>query len=104
MATAAIIGSSASQLLVPNIEDHWPDSGAVGFVGYVPALLLVLTHGLILAGPWRREQLDTRQAGGLFMSLGLALYAVLVAFAFVLYQTSNAAQALEYRIRSLQDR
>jgi hypothetical protein len=96
LATAAILGASASQLLVPHIEEARPGSGLVGLVGYVPAIFFSVAQGLALTGVWRRVRVSSRAAGGLFLSLALGLYSVLIAFTFVLYQTENFSQALEY--------
>jgi hypothetical protein len=97
LATAAIMGCSAGQLLVPHIEAIAdPLSGTLGLVGYVPAGFFLLTQGLVLAQVNRRDQLSARQAGGLFLSLGLSLYAVVVALGFVLYRVEDVSRALEY--------
>jgi hypothetical protein len=96
LATLAIVGASASQLLVPHLEDlPTLQSGLIGLVGYVPALLILLTHAMPLRGLAHQDKVESRQAGGLFLSLGLTLYAVGVAFGFVLYR-ADMGPALKY--------
>jgi hypothetical protein len=97
LVTAALLGASASLLLVPHIEEMSdPSNGLLGLVGYLPAMAFVLTQAVAWAIVYRRDGISPRQAGGLFLALGLSVYAVAVAFVFLLCRTENAGQALEY--------
>jgi hypothetical protein len=97
LATLSVIGTSLSLLLVPYVEEVSDKaSGLLGLVGYAPAAVFVLTQALTWQAVYRRKHISTRQAGGLFLALGLSLYAVCVAFIFLLCHTEIVGQALEY--------
>ena len=97
LGTAAILGSSASLLLVPHIAALTdPRAGLLGLAGYVPAAFFVLAQAVAWQAVYRQERINARQAGGLFLGLGLSTYALGVAFLFLLYRTENISQALEY--------
>jgi hypothetical protein len=97
LTTAATLGTSASLLLVPHVEQGSdPTSGLLGLVGYVPAVLFVVTQGLAWYAVYRRDAISARQAGGLFLGLGLSAYALALAFVFLLFRSENVSRALEY--------
>src|SRR5205807_7318846 len=81
--------------LVPHIAEDERLHAYLGAVGYVPALMFVLTQGLALAAIYRQQQISARQAGGLFLGLGLAVFSLGLAFGFILYQTDDVQHARE---------
>ncbi|HYV37456.1 MAG TPA: hypothetical protein VE988_17255, partial [Gemmataceae bacterium] len=54
LTTLAIMGASASQLLVPHIKENDFAREWLGLVGYVPAALLILTQGMTWQSVYRR--------------------------------------------------
>jgi hypothetical protein len=96
LASTAIMGMAASQLLVPHIGGNEASAGWVAFLGYLPTAFFVLTQAIAWQSVYRQERINGRQAGGLFLGTGLTSYALLVAFGFILYRTANVNQALEY--------
>src|SRR5262249_4991446 len=96
LATLAVLGAAAAQLLVPHLEESETWAGTLGLVGYVPAAFFVLTQGVTWAAAHRRPGVSSRQAGDLFLGLGMTGYALAVAFGFILYRTEDVPQALEY--------
>jgi hypothetical protein len=99
LATLAILGASASMLLVPHLEkfeDSPGSSGLLGLVGYAPAVFFVLTQALGWQAVYRKDEISARQAGGLFLGLALSAYALGVTFGFILIRTGNIGKALEY--------
>ena len=97
LTTLAVLGSSASLLAVPHIEQGSdPTAGLLGLVGYVPAALFVLTQGIVWHAVYRGDSVSPRQVGGLFLGLGLSAYALGLAFVFLVFRSDNVSQALEY--------
>ncbi len=92
---AAIIGASASQLLVPRlIEIGQADMSELLAVGLIPAACHGLAGALVLRGLARLERVDGRQANTLFTFIGMSTFAVGVALGFVLYWSGNVRPAL----------
>ena len=95
---AAIVGTAGTQLLTPALFPTFDEAAPLGVLlalAFVPAACYLVTTGAVLAGlapPWKSSQanddLSVSQAHALFSFLGLSLFALLAALAFL--QTRDA--------------
>jgi hypothetical protein len=80
----AILGASASQLLVPVlVKDAEPGLGPFVLLGALPLTFFGLGAGRLAARTAREEALSERRVKSLFGFLGLAAFALLVALGFL---------------------
>jgi hypothetical protein len=92
---AAIVGASASQLLVPRLLEAEQDMGRLLGLGLIPAACHGIAGALVLRGLARLERVDGRQANTLFTFIGMSTFAVGVALGFILYLSENLRIAFQ---------
>ncbi len=86
LATVAVVGASASQLLVPRwLDAVQPVPWLFVLLSLGPVLLHVAAAAVIVGALARQDRVTTPQANVLFLFLGLSLFAVAVALGFNVY-------------------
>jgi hypothetical protein len=98
---AAVVGTAGSQLATPALLADVKGVGAVPLLlglAAIPGLCYLGSTGAVLAGLWRQVRrggdLAAQQAHALFAFLGLAVFALLAALAFLMTRDPGAVEHL----------
>lgn len=95
--TAAVVGASASQLLVPRWLDlAEPRVELFALLSLTPVVLHALASGLAGWGLARQGPIQARPASSLFLFLGQTTFAALVALGFVVYWSDQPLTAFQH--------
>lgn len=95
--TVAIVGASASQLLVPRwLDVAEPFVELFAILSLTPVLLHALAAGLAGRGLARQGPIAVRPASSLFLFLGQTTFAALVALGFIVYRSNQPVQAFQH--------
>lgn len=95
--TVAIVGASASQLLVPRwLDVAEPFVELFALLSLTPVLLHALAGGLAGWRLARQGPIAVRSASSLFLFLGQTTFAALVALGFIVYWSSQPLPALQH--------
>jgi len=95
--TLAVVGASATQLLVPSwLDMAQPVTGLFVVLSLAPVVFQALAVGLVLLSLARLGPLDRPRANKLFLFLGPAMFAVIVALGFIVYWSDDALWSLRH--------
>ncbi len=93
--TLAVIGASATQLLVPHLLADFPPSPSVFMVlSLTPGILQVIVFAMMLISLLGQQSLHGSQVNKLLLLLGCTMFAVVVALGFIVYWSAGPAWAL----------
>jgi hypothetical protein len=95
--TLAVIGASASQLLVPRLLDlAEPVAAFFLLLSLAPVVFQLVAVGPLMGGLGRREQVEPAQANTLLLFLGQTTFATLVALGFIVYWSDDPLRTVRY--------
>ena len=95
--TFAVVGASATQLLVPRWLDlAQPVTWLFVLLSLAPVILQALAAGAVLAKLAWRGPLDERRVNKLYLFLGPTVFAVVVALGFIVYWSEHPIWALRH--------
>jgi hypothetical protein len=95
--TVAVVGASATQLLVPRwLELAQPLSWLFVVLSLAPVVFQAVAVAIVLAGLARNGPMLDRHVNRLFLFLGPTLFAVMVALGFIVYWSDNPLWAFRH--------
>src|SRR5262249_42417268 len=91
--TIAVVGASASQLLVPRwLDSVQPIPWLFALLSLGPVVFQALAVGIVIVSlTSRQDKLQSHAANVLFLFLGMTLFAVAVALGFIVYWSDESA-------------